>query len=81
MNSSSTSSINNAAMKTNLSGKWVLITALVGFAGASAIGARGPLIAFNVNLATSDINVAQQIAASLREAEGRGAGGGGLPLP
>ena len=39
-------------------------------AGAIAIGAREILIAFNVNLATSDINVAQQIAARLRERGG-----------
>ncbi len=35
-------------------------------AGASIVGARGPLIAFNVNLQTSDPNPAQAIAAAIR---------------
>jgi glutamate formiminotransferase/formiminotetrahydrofolate cyclodeaminase len=39
-------------------------------AGAVAIGARFFLIAFNVNLATSDVNVAKAIAARIREAGG-----------
>ncbi len=42
-------------------------------AGATVVGARGPLIAFNVNLATADLEVAQAIAASIRSS------GGGLP--
>ncbi|MFB3926449.1 MAG: glutamate formimidoyltransferase [Syntrophales bacterium] len=41
--------------------------------GASAVGAREPLIAFNVNLATSDARIAREIAGEIRQA------GGGLP--
>lgn len=39
-------------------------------AGASCIGARGFLIAFNVNLETSDVEVARGIARKLRESSG-----------
>ena len=39
-------------------------------AGAIAIGARELLIAFNVNLATTDVNVARRIASRLRERTG-----------
>jgi len=39
-------------------------------AGAAAIGARRPLIAFNINLATDRIDVARRIAASIRESSG-----------
>lgn len=42
-------------------------------AGATVIGARNPLIAFNAYLDTDDVQIAQQIAASIRES------GGGLP--
>jgi glutamate formiminotransferase len=42
-------------------------------AGATAVGARGALIAYNVNLATDRIDVAQRIAAAIRQR------GGGLP--
>ena len=42
-------------------------------AGASAIGARGPLVAFNVDLATDDLDIARRIARTVRES------GGGLP--
>ena len=42
-------------------------------AGAAAIGARGPLIAFNVNLASGDVDIARRIARTVR------ASGGGLP--
>jgi glutamate formiminotransferase / formiminotetrahydrofolate cyclodeaminase len=41
--------------------------------GAIAIGARPPLVAFNVDLATEDLDLARSIAARLRES------GGGLP--
>ncbi len=41
--------------------------------GATAVGARKPLIAFNVNLDTDDVDVARRIASSIRES------GGGLP--
>lgn len=39
-------------------------------AGATVIGARKMLIAFNVNLATSDLSMAQQIAKSVRSSSG-----------
>jgi len=39
-------------------------------AGAVLVTARPPLIAFNVDLATDDVEVAKRIAASLREAGG-----------
>ena len=43
-------------------------------AGASAVGARMPLVAFNVNLDTNRLDVAKAIAAAIRES------GGGLPF-
>lgn len=39
-------------------------------AGATVIGARHPLIAFNVNLKTNDLSVAKDIARSVRESTG-----------
>src|SRR5258708_3077669 len=39
-------------------------------AGASVVGARGFLIAFNVNLATDDVGVAQNVARKIRESSG-----------
>lgn len=42
-------------------------------AGATAVGARGPLVAFNVNLASGDLDAARRIARTVRES------GGGLP--
>jgi len=39
-------------------------------AGVTAVGARKPLIAFNVNLSTSDITVADKIAKVIRESSG-----------
>ncbi len=39
-------------------------------AGATAVGARRPLIAFNVNLATDRVDVARQIARTIRESSG-----------
>ena len=39
-------------------------------AGASAIGARSILIAFNVNLDTEDLDIARQIARTVRERDG-----------
>jgi len=42
-------------------------------AGATVVGARPPLIAFNVNLGTKDLSVAKRIAKAVREK------GGGLP--
>jgi glutamate formiminotransferase len=42
-------------------------------AGASAIGARRPLIAYNVNLATNRLDIGKKVAAAVRQS------GGGLP--
>jgi glutamate formiminotransferase len=39
-------------------------------AGATAVGARGPLIAFNVNLDTADVSIAKKIARQIRESSG-----------
>lgn len=39
-------------------------------AGATAVGARPPLIAFNINLATHDIRIAREIAKGVRESSG-----------
>ena len=39
-------------------------------AGVTAIGARMPLVAFNVNLGTNDINIAKNIAKSVRASGG-----------
>jgi glutamate formiminotransferase len=39
-------------------------------AGVVAVGAREPLIAFNVNLSTSDVNIANNIAKALRGSSG-----------
>lgn len=39
-------------------------------AGAVAVGARPPLIAYNINLATSDIGIAKKIAKSIRGSSG-----------
>jgi glutamate formiminotransferase len=39
-------------------------------AGASVIGARMPLIAYNVNLATGDLEVAKRIAKAIRHSSG-----------
>jgi glutamate formiminotransferase/glutamate formiminotransferase/formiminotetrahydrofolate cyclodeaminase len=52
-------------------------------AGAVLIGARRPLIAFNVDLRTDDVEVAREIAAAVREAGGGFAGvrALGLRLP
>ena len=47
--------------------------AQMGKGGAVAIGARGPLIAFNAYLNTDDVSIAQAIARTVRQS------GGGLP--
>ena len=39
-------------------------------AGATVVGARHFLIAYNINLDTSDVNIAKKIANSIREAKG-----------
>jgi glutamate formiminotransferase len=38
--------------------------------GATAVGARVPLVAYNVNLGTSDINIADKIAKAVRHIGG-----------
>ncbi len=38
--------------------------------GATAVGAREPLIAFNINLASDDLNAAKKIAQSIRQSNG-----------
>ncbi len=38
--------------------------------GATAVGAREPLIAFNINLATDDLHAAKEIACSIRQSGG-----------
>ena len=43
-------------------------------AGAVAVGARFPLIAYNVNLESNDLELAKRIAAEIRERDG------GLPI-
>lgn len=43
---------------------------VVGTAGATVIGARQPLIAFNVYLTTSDTSIAQKIAKAVRHSSG-----------
>ena len=42
----------------------------LGKAGATAVGARPVLIAFNINLATADLRLAQAIARAVRESSG-----------
>jgi glutamate formiminotransferase len=44
--------------------------ARVGPAGASAVGARRPLVAYNVTLGTSDLGLARSIARDIRESSG-----------
>ena len=39
-------------------------------AGAVLVGARSPLVAFNVDLATADVEVAKEVAAAVRESSG-----------
>jgi glutamate formiminotransferase len=44
--------------------------ARVGSAGATAVGARPPLVAYNITLATPDLRVARAIARVIRESSG-----------
>ena len=44
--------------------------AVLGKAGATAIGARPPLIAFNVYLSTNDVRIAREIAKAVRHSSG-----------
>ena len=39
-------------------------------AGAMPLGVRGPMVAFNISLGTSDVKIAKKIAQSFREAKG-----------
>jgi glutamate formiminotransferase len=52
-------------------------------AGGVLVGARGPLIAFNVNLRSADVDVARAVAKTVREADGGfpGVRALGLDLP
>jgi glutamate formiminotransferase len=47
-------------------------------AGVCVVGARGPLVAYNVNLATSDMSVARSIAAKIRNIRDSGEGMPGI---
>src|SRR5215216_5093670 len=44
--------------------------AKLGAAGATVIGARNPLIAFNIYLTTSDVDIAKKIAKAVRQSSG-----------
>ena len=44
--------------------------ARLGSAGATVIGARNPLVAFNVYLTTSDVDIAKKIAKAIRHSSG-----------
>lgn len=44
--------------------------AQLGSAGATVIGARNPLVAFNVYLTTSDVDIARKIAKAIRHSSG-----------
>lgn len=44
--------------------------ATLGSAGATAVGARQPLIAYNIFLQTSDVNIARQVARAIRHSSG-----------
>ncbi len=55
--------------------------AKLGPAGATAIGARPPLIAFNMHLRTEDLSVARAIARTVRESSGGLTGVQALGLP
>ncbi len=43
-------------------------------AGATVVGARGPLVAYNINLATGNVDIAQRIAAEVRRLRDSGEG-------
>lgn len=44
--------------------------AILSSAGATAVGARQPLIAYNIFLHTSDVNIAQRVARAIRHSSG-----------
>jgi len=50
-------------------------------AGCTAVGARMPLIAYNVNLGTSDLNIAKKIAKAVRGSSGGLVGCKALGIP
>ena len=57
-------------IQTDLSRKPDFGPSELGPAGATVIGARQPLIAFNVYLATDDVKIAQKIARAIRNSSG-----------
>jgi glutamate formiminotransferase/formiminotetrahydrofolate cyclodeaminase len=57
-------------IETNVDRKPDFGPAKLGTAGATVIGARAPLIAFNIYLNTSDISIAQKIAKAVRNSSG-----------
>jgi glutamate formiminotransferase/formiminotetrahydrofolate cyclodeaminase len=57
-------------VKTNLERKPDFGPAELGKAGATVIGARYPLIAFNVYLTTDDVSIAKKIARQIRHSSG-----------
>ena len=59
-----------AEIETNPDRKPDFGPSLLGPAGATVIGARHPLVAFNVYLNTSDLEVAKEIARALRQSSG-----------
>ena len=59
-----------AEIKTNLNRQPDFGPAELGTAGATVIGARAPLIAFNVFLSTDDVSIAQKIAKAVRHSSG-----------
>jgi glutamate formiminotransferase/formiminotetrahydrofolate cyclodeaminase len=44
--------------------------AVLGTAGATVIGARAPLVAYNVYLSTGDVSIAEKIARAIRQSNG-----------
>jgi glutamate formiminotransferase/formiminotetrahydrofolate cyclodeaminase len=57
-------------VETNLERKPDFGPAKLGKAGATVIGARNPLIAFNVYLTTDDVDIAKKIAKAIRHSSG-----------
>src|SRR5215211_5867756 len=59
-----------AEIATNFERKPDFGPAKLGTAGATVIGARNPLVAFNVYLTTSDVDIAKKIARAIRHSSG-----------
>ena len=57
-------------IETNFERKPDFGPAKLGTAGATVIGARNPLVAFNVYLTTSDVDIAKKIAKAIRHSSG-----------